>query len=81
MIRVSTVEFLDGRRERWSGEPVPVPVDAVAVLSERRPSHSRTILLAGGALVALVAVATQASIFGGGTNGEAPKPEPPPGSQ
>lgn len=77
VLRVSSVQYLNGQSNRWAGEPLAVPVDLVGRARERRYSRARTYGLAGGVLAAIVAVVVSTDLFG--ANGPGRTGEPPPG--
>ena len=78
-LRVSSITRRDGIEESWRGEPVRVPLAAVARFERERLSPTRTGLLAGG-IAAVLALAIVA--FGGGgevvRGGPGGTPTPPP---
>jgi len=65
-LHVSSVTRYDGTEESWRGEPVRVPLAAVARLEREQLSRARSGLLVGGVAAAL---ALAAAVFGG--NGDA----------
>jgi hypothetical protein len=77
VLRVSSVQYLNGQSNRWSGEPLSVPATLVDRARERRYSRARTYGLAAGVLAAVVAVVVSTDLFG--SNGIGRSPNPPPG--
>ena len=79
VLRVTTVRREGADEERWRGEPVRLPLAAVARVEREALSRPRSALLVGGVL-ALLALAVSA--VGGGEavrGGPGPGPPPPPG--
>jgi hypothetical protein len=81
VVRVSEVDYLDGRSTKWSGETVRVPRDYVGTVGERNFARGRTWLAAGAvtALTAAAVVAITLSVTG--TDDGGTKVPPPPGGQ
>lgn len=77
VLRVSSVQYLNGQANQWSGEPLTVPVDLVGRARERRFSRTRTYGLAAGILASIVAIAVSTDLLG--SNGIGRTSEPPPG--
>ena len=77
VLRVSSVQYLNGQSNRWSGEPLTIPADLVGRARERRFSRARTYGLAAGIVATIVAVAASTDLFG--TGGIGRNPDPPPG--
>ena len=77
VLRVSSVQYLNGQSNRWSGEPLTVPADLVGRARERRYSRARTYGLAAGVVATIVAVVASTDLFG--ANGPGRTVEPPPG--
>lgn len=77
VLRVSSVQYLNGQSNRWSGEPLTIPADLVGRARERRFSRARTYGLAAGIVATIVAVVTSTDLFG--TGGLGRNPDPPPG--
>lgn len=79
-LRVSSVSYLNGQSNRWSGEPLTVPVSLVSQATQRTFSRSRTALLSAGAVAALAILIKSTNLVGGGSNSSRGNPPPPPGS-
>jgi len=79
VLRVSSVQYLNGQSNRWSGEPLSVPADLVGRARERRFSRARTYGLAAGVVAAIVAVVSSTDLFGSGGLGRTGEPPPPQG--
>jgi hypothetical protein len=79
MLRISSVQYLNGQSNKWSGEPFTVPASLVSSARIREFSRSRTTAIGVGIVAALVTLFAKTNFFGlGGTNQE---PVPPPGGQ
>ena len=78
VLRVTAVRREGADEERWSGEPVRVPLAAVARIDREALSGTRSALLAGGVL-ALLALAVAALGGGEAIRGGPGGPPPPPG--
>jgi hypothetical protein len=79
MLHISSVSYLDGRTNKWSGEPFTVPTRLVSHAQVREFSRSRTTLLGAGIAAALAAVFAKTNFLGKG--GDTPvTPLPPTGS-
>lgn len=81
VVRVASVQYLNGQSNRWSGEPLTVPLDLVRDVRERRFSRTRTYGLAAGILAAVVAVVVGTDLVGGGSEPGRGNPPPPPPDQ
>src|SRR4051812_22455101 len=68
MVRISSVEYLNGQSNRWSGEPFTVPTALVSVAQERQFSRSRTISVGAGIAAAIVTLFMKTSFLGSGNN-------------
>ena len=77
VLRVSSVQYLNGQSNRWAGEPLTVPADLVGRAQERRYSRARTYGLAAGVVATIVAVVVSVDLFG--SNGPGRVGPPPPG--
>ena len=66
VIQVSDVLGLGGTRTRWSGETVSVRQEHVKRIRERRFSGTRTAVVVGGAVAALVGVVLGVDLLGAG---------------
>ncbi|MDB4887464.1 MAG: hypothetical protein JWN79_2902 [Gemmatimonadetes bacterium] len=79
VINISSVSYLDGRTNKWSGEPFTVPAQLVSRAQLREFSRSRTSLLSAGIAAALVVVFATTQFLGLG--GAEKTPIPPPGGE
>jgi hypothetical protein len=77
MVRISSVAYLNGQSNKWSGEPFTVPAGLVSVVQERQFSRSRTISVGAGIAAAIVTLFLKTNFLGSGTNGKEPIPTPP----
>ena len=80
VLRVSSVAYLNGQSNKWSGEPLSVPTTAVAQARLREFSRSRTTAIGVGIAAALVALFTSTDFLGLG-GPPAIEPEPKPGGE
>ncbi len=78
-IRISSVAYLSGQSNKWSGEPFTVPMSFVSGVQQREYSHSRTLALGGGIAAVLLTVILRTNFFGKGGNESDPR-VPPGGS-
>jgi hypothetical protein len=76
MVRISSVEYLNGQSNKWSGEPFTVPAGLVSVVQERQFSRSRTISVGAGIAAAIVTLFLKTNFLGSGTNSKDPIPPP-----
>lgn len=81
-VRIESVRYLNGQTNRWSGEQFTVRSDLVGQAWQRDFSRARTIGLAAGAAIGIVALIAGAKLvgFGGGDSGGSNPPGPPGGS-
>jgi hypothetical protein len=77
IIRVSSVKYLNGQSNTWSGEPLTVPASLVSTARIREFSRSRTTAVGVGIVAALAIVFARTSFFG--SSGPDKQPEPMPG--
>jgi hypothetical protein len=77
VLRISSVQYLNGQSNRWSGEPFSIPSTLVASAKQREFSRARTVSLGLGLVGALIAVVLSTNFLTHGTAG--PTVEPPPG--
>jgi hypothetical protein len=77
VLSVSSIQYLNGQTNRWSGEPLIVRMDLVGRARERRYSRARTYGLVGGIVAAIAAVALTTDLFGSGVFGKDPGPPGP----
>jgi hypothetical protein len=78
MVRISSVEYLNGQSNKWSGEPFLVPASLVSRAQLRQFSRSRTISVGAGIAAAIITVFMKTDFFGSGSNGK--EGIPPPGN-
>lgn len=78
LLSVVFVDYVNGSRHAWAGEPLSVPADAVGGLRERRISRGRTALAIVGGIGAVLAFALTRDLLGHGSVGKEP-PDPGPG--
>jgi len=78
MVRISSVEYLNGQSNKWSGEPFVVPASLVSRAQQRQFSRSRTISVGAGIAAAIITVFMKTDFFGLGNNGK--EGIPPPGN-
>ena len=64
VLLVSSVAYLNGQINKWSGEPLTVPSSAVARARLREFSRSRTTAIGAGIAAALAAVFISTDFFG-----------------
>jgi hypothetical protein len=77
VLRISSVQYLNGQSNRLSGEPVAVDRGFVGQAWQREFSRSRTTSLSLGLAAALFTLVRQAKFF---STGSGPIPgDPPPG--
>jgi hypothetical protein len=79
VLRVSSVDFINAGTSHWSGEELKVPRDYVSTVAERSFSRSRSWLMAGVVVGAIVVIAAGISLAAGGSDDGGT--EPPPGGQ
>lgn len=79
VLRVASVEFLNGQTSRWTNEAVSIPREAIRDVLERRFSRGRTTLVSAGVLGAIAAFVTSRSLLGGGHEPRPGQPPPPNG--
>lgn len=78
VVRVASVQFMNGQVSRWTNEPVTFRRDLFYDLRERRLSRSRTTLVTIGTVGAAVAFIISRNLFGFGHD-QADPFKPPPG--
>jgi hypothetical protein len=64
VLRVSSVTYLNGQSNKWSGEPLTVPASLVSRARLREFSRSRTTAVGLGIAAVLAAVFLKADFFG-----------------
>ena len=72
VVRVRSVEYLDGRRQRWTGEPLTVREEHLRDVHARRMSRGRTALVAGVVSSSVIAFILTRDLFGLGGGGRDP---------
>ena len=75
-LRVSSVTYLNGQNNRWSGESLAVPLDLVSRARYREFSRSRTTAVGVGIAAALVALFANTNFLGSGGVEKVPIPPP-----
>lgn len=75
-LRVSSVKYLNGQSNRWSGESLAVPISLVSRARYREFSRSRTTAVGLGIAAALVTLFTQTNFLGSGGVEKVPNPPP-----
>ena len=81
VFNVSSILYLNGQQNRWSGEPLKVSRNFVTNLRQRQFSKSRTALMAGIAVGGVVAFIISRGLLGSGNSPPDPGPPPPPDNQ
>ena len=81
VLRVSSVRYLNGQSNQWSGEPLTVRANLVSSAQERKFSRSRTWALGLGVAAAVLAVFLTTDLLGSGSPGRDPGAPPPDGQQ
>jgi hypothetical protein len=76
MVRISSVEYLNGQSNKWSGEPFTVPAGLVSVAQQRQFSRSRTISVGAGIAAAIITLFMKTNFLGSGTNQKEGLPPP-----
>ena len=66
-LKVTSVTYLSGDVNRWTGESLTVPRDFVAATSEKKFSKSKSLLTAAGVVGGVVAFIATRGLLGGGT--------------
>lgn len=69
VLRVSSVQFINGRTTKWSGEQVVVSRDHVGSIAEQRYSRARTWMTIGGVAAGVALAATAISLNTSGREG------------
>jgi hypothetical protein len=81
VLRVSSVQYLNGQSNRWSGEPLTVRADLVGRTQERQLSRKRTWAAGIGVAAAVLVVLLTTDLIGSGSLGRSSEPPPPIGQQ
>jgi hypothetical protein len=72
VIRVRAVEYLNGQRQRWTGEPLSVREDHVRDVHSRLISKRRTAVVAGAISSGVIAFILSRDLLGLGGGGREP---------
>jgi hypothetical protein len=75
-LRMSSVTYLNGQSNRWSGESLAVPVSLVSRAHYREFSRSRTTMVGVGIAAAIVALFASTDFLGNGGTEKVPVPPP-----
>jgi hypothetical protein len=81
VLNVSSVKYLNGQSNTWSGESLTVAKTYVSSLREREFSRGRTVVVAGGGVGAVLLFALSRSLLGSPPNVFEGPPPPPPDDQ
>ena len=79
-LHVSSVSYLNGQSNRWSGEPLTVPTSLVSQAKQRTFSQGRTMLLGAAAVAALALLIKSTNLIGNSSGGSGGNPPPPGGT-
>ncbi|HJU68496.1 MAG TPA: hypothetical protein VJ650_09615 [Gemmatimonadaceae bacterium] len=72
VVRVRAVEFLNGQRHRWTGEPLTIREEHLRDVHARRMSRGRTAVVAGVISSSVIAFILSRDLFGLGGGGREP---------
>lgn len=72
VVRVRAVEFLNGQRHRWTGEPLTIREEHLRDVHARRMSRGRTAVVAGVISSSVIAFILSRDLFGTGAGGREP---------
>ena len=72
VVRVRAVEFLNGQRHRWTGEPLTIREEHLRDVHARRMSRGRTAVVAGVISSSVNAFILSRVLFGTGEGGREP---------
>lgn len=78
IVRVASIRYTNGSKQRWTLEPLTVRTDLVHRVREKRFSRARTALITGASTAALVIFAVTVDLFGFGNEGAGGGPGPGP---
>jgi len=81
LLKVSSVSYLNGQRNKWAGEPLTVQKSHLTNARERNFSRSRTAIVAAGAAGGLIAFIATRGLIGSGNGPPDPGPGDPPVGQ
>jgi hypothetical protein len=76
VIRISSVSYLNGQSNKWSGEPFTVAPGLVSQAWRRDFSRSRTVALGVGIGAALLSAILKTNLFGSGSSTTIPTSPP-----
>lgn len=76
VLRISSVQYLNGQSNKWSGEPFTVPASLVSIARIREFSRSRTTAVGIGIVAALAIVFAKTNFLGSGGTPKEPLPPP-----
>ena len=77
LVSVNSVELVGGQEVSWAGEAVTVGPGAIASVDERRFAATKSVLLVGAGVTALLATTAAFTLTGSGTKPGAAHPPPP----
>lgn len=80
-LRVTAVQYINGQRNRWTGEPLTIRTELVRDVRQKQFSRGRTWTLAGLALAGTVALILSRDLLTGGGVTSDKKGGPPPSEQ
>ena len=72
VVRVRAVEYVNGQRQRWTGEPLSIREEHLRDVHARRMSRSRTAVVAGVISSSVIAFIISRDLFGLGGGGRDP---------
>jgi hypothetical protein len=78
VLHVSSVQYLNGKSNQWSGEPLTVPTALVSEARVRKFSRARTTAIGVGIAAAIITLFAKTNFLGvGGTERQTPTPPVP----
>lgn len=78
VLHVSSVQYLNGQSNKWSGEPLTVPTSLVGQARVRQFSRARTTAVGVGIVAAIVTLFAKTNFLGSaGPDKQTPPPPPP----
>ncbi len=80
VLHVSSVQYLNGQSNRWSGEPLTVPAALVSQARVREFSRTRTTAIGVGIAAAIITLFAKTNFLGSGGSDRQTTPPPPPES-
>jgi len=78
VLHVSSVEYLNGKSNEWSGEPLIVPKALVTEARVREFSRARTTAIGVGIAAAIITLFAKTNFLGVGGSDRQPNPPPVP---